>query len=214
MSEEDDLDDLLDQVRDLVMVTTPSGASIKVLTDGEKDYYESIAQRYMADNIFQNIADYQELDRLLIMELMVFRWSQWLAEERDYENEMVNVDEIRKNIIENSKEIRLVKKALGLDKATRDKENAESIGDYIANLRLRAREFGIMRNEQAAAAITMWQALIGEVDFYEGATDDERREFNRTAEDIIAWIRQQDAKFREIDEKFRESSQRYWVREL
>lgn len=196
------------------MVTCPSGATIKVLSDGEKEYYEQIAQRYQADNIFQNITDYQELDRLLIMELMVYRWSQWLSEERDYAGELVNVDEIRKNIIENSKEIRLVKKALGLDKATRDKESAESVGEFIHQLKLRAKEFGIMRNEQAVSAITMWKELIGIITFYHNSTPDERKEFNRTSDDIMQWILDQNEQFEKIDEEFRAGSQTYWVREL
>lgn len=196
------------------MVTCPSGATIKVLSDGEKEYYEQIATRYQADNIFQNITDYQELDRLLIMELMVYRWSQWLSEERDYAGELVNVDEIRKNIIENSKEIRLVKKALGLDKATRDKESAESVGEFIHQLKLRAKEFGIMRNEQAVSAITMWKELIGIITFYHNSTPEERKEFNRTSDDIMQWILDQNEQFEKIDEEFRAGSQQFWIREL
>jgi hypothetical protein len=211
--ETDNLDDLLEQVRDLVMVTCPSGSTIKVLSDSEKDHYEQIAARYLSDNIFQNVTDYQELDRLLIMELMVYRWSQWLSEERDYAGELVNVDEIRKNIIENSKEIRLVKKALGLDKATRDRESSESVSDFIHSLKLRAKEFGIMRNDQAISAITMWKELIGIITFYHGSTDEERREFNRTADDIMQWIFDQNEKFEEIDSAMREN-QKMWVREL
>jgi SHS2 domain-containing protein len=211
---DDELDGLLDEVRSVVVVTSPSGAEIKLLTDAEKEYYEQISERYQSDNIFANVSDLQELDRVLLMELMIYRWSQWLLEEKDYEGELVNVAEIQKNIIEHSKEIRLVKKALGLDKVSREKEHGETVADYIHNLRLRAAEFGVMRNEQAVKAITLWKELEGIYTFYKNCTPDERNEFNCTGDDVLNWIESQFENFDEIDNSFRASSQKYWVRNL
>lgn len=211
---DDSLDDLLEEVRDLVIVSSPSGAEIKLLTDNEKEYYEQISARYQKDNIFTNVSDLQELDRVLLMELMIYRWSQWLLEEKDYFHEPVNVAEIQKNIIEHSKEIRLVKKALGIDKLTREKEHGETVADYIHSLRQRAKEFGIMRNNQAVAAITLLKELQGVIQFHDNCTEDERQEFHVQIDDVLKWIRDQFDKFDEIDAEFRKSSQTYWVREL
>lgn len=214
MSEDEELDDLMDQVKsNVVIVTTPAGAEVKLLTEEEKRHYENLATLYQEHNAFSNISDLQELDRLLTMEIMVYRWTQWLTEERDYENEAVNVADLNKNINDASKEIRLIKKALGIDKATRDRSEETNVAEYISNLRRRAKEFGVMRNKQAVAAITLWKELIGKVDFYEGCDEIERKEFRAQAEDVIHWIRQQDARFNEIDDAFRKE-QTLWVREL
>lgn len=208
---DDEVDDLLDEVRDLVMVVSPAGAEIKVLTEGEKQYYQQISDRYQADNIFSNVSDLQELDRVLLMELMVYRWSQWLLEERDYFNEPVNVADLQKNIQDYSKELRLVKKALGLDKATRDKDHGETVADYIMNLRARAKEFGVVRNEQAVKAITLWKELQGVMTLHKNCTPDEQAEFHCTAAEVIEWIDSKFDEFDEIDAKFRETSQKYWI---
>jgi SHS2 domain-containing protein len=214
MPTDDELDDLLDNVRSAVVVSSPSGAEIKLLTDSEKDYYEQISARYQKDNIFANVSDLQELDRILLMELMIYRWSQWLLEEKDYDGELVNVAELQKNIIEHSKEIRLVKKALALDKVTREKEHGETVADYLHNLRLRAAEFGVMRNEQSVKAITLFKEIQARFTFYKNCTPDERTEFNATADDFFEWLESKFEEFDEIDQAFRETSQRYWIREI
>lgn len=197
-----------------VLVTSPSGAEIKLLTEGEAEYYNQVAARYLSDNIFTNVADIQELDRVLVMETMAYRWSKWLLEERDYFGELVNVQELQKNINEYSKEIRLVKKALGIDKATRDKEHGETVADYLHNLRLRALEMGVVRNEQAAKAIELWMELVGKVTFHKNCTPEERMEFNGSADDVIAWIESKIPEFDQIDEAFRATSQKYWIRKI
>jgi hypothetical protein len=217
---EEDLDSLVEEVGEAIAaipvptVITPSGAEMKLLTEAEKANYEQVSKRYTSDNIFTNISDLQELDRILTMETLCYRWSQWLLEEKDYYGDPVNVADLKKNIEDYSKEVRLVKKALGIDKATREKDHGETVADYINSLRLRAKEFGIVRNEQAVKAITLWQELIGIVTFHLNCSPDERDEFKAHEKDVIAWINSKMDEFNEIDAKFRETSQKYWVREL
>ena len=54
-----------------VDVTTPSGATIKVMNQSEADYYDQVHKRYLTDNKFKNVSDILELDRILVMELCV-----------------------------------------------------------------------------------------------------------------------------------------------
>lgn len=197
-----------------VLVISPSGAEIRLATEAEKDYYEQISARYLKDNILANVSDLQELDRILVAETMCYRWSQWLLEEKDYFGEAVNVSDLQKYIKEHSAEIRLVKKSLGLDKASREKAHGESVADYIHNLRLRAREFGIVRNEQAVKAITLWMELVGVVTFHLNSDEDERTEFHIHEKDVIAWIVSKIPEFDAIDKAFRETSQAYWIRDI
>lgn len=217
---EDNLDELMDAAQEAInsivvpAVTTPSGAALNLLTEQEQDYYESSSAKYQTDNIIINMSDIQELERILLMETLVYRWSQWIAEEKDYFGDPVNVMELQKNIKEYSSEIRLVKKALGIDKATREKEHGETVADYIHNLKLRAQEFGIHRNNQAVAAITLWQELVGVVQFHMGSSPDERNEFHANESDVIKWVVDHIPVFEEIDDEFRKTSQQYWIRDV
>lgn len=215
-----DMDGLMDAVSEAVdkipipTVTSPTGAIVRLLTENEEEFYNQIAKRYLEDNILSNVSDLQELDRILVMETMVYRWSQWLLEERDYFGDAVNVAELQKNIADYSKELRLVKKALGIDKSTREKEHGETVADYIHNLKLRAKEFGVVRNEQSYMAITLWMELIGVITFHLQSTPDERNEFKANEADVIKWIVDAMPRFDQIDKDFRETSQKIWIRDV
>jgi hypothetical protein len=216
----DDLDDLMDAVGaaiDLIPVPVaegPTGAKFTVLTEAEKEYYESSAARYQKDNIFTNISDLRELERILGLETMVYRWTQWSMEEKDYFGDPVNVGDLQKQVKDYSGEIRLIKKSLGIDKATREKDHGETVAEYIANLRRRALEFGFMRNEQSIKAITLWQELVGVVTFHLNSNADERNEFHANESDVIKWVVDHIAEFEAIDRAFRQTSQSLWIREL
>lgn len=196
-----------------ISVSTPTGASVPLLNQDEKDYYERIAQRYLSDNHFTNISDLQELDRVLVLETMSFRWSNWLLEEQDYFGEPIDVVGIQRNLGAYSKEIRDIKKDLGIDKSSRDKDKSDSVADYIEKLRQRAQEFGIVRNEQAVKAITILKEIQGKVQLFLNYDDTERNEFKWHEKDVIDWLISKFEEFDEIDKKFRETSQKYWIRE-
>jgi hypothetical protein len=205
----------MDSYEDPIEVIGPSGAKFQVLNEQEKDYFEDVAQRYLKDNKFTNVTDLQDLDRILTMELMCYRWQQWLTLEVDYFGGSINPEDTRKSIKEYSTEIRLLKKSLGIDKGSRDKDKGESVAAYLEDLRVRAAEFGIMRNDQAAKAITLAQEMIALLTWHDNCTEDERRENDIEAHDLIDWIRSIFMpEFQEIDAKFRETSQKYWIREM
>lgn len=210
--EDESTEDLFSVSSQPVVVTSPAGAELKLLTLGEKQYYDEIARRYLEDNILTNVADLQELDRILVSETMCHRWSQWLLEEKDYFDEPVNVADLQRNIKDHSTEVRQIKKALGFDKATREKDRGSSVADYIHNLRLRAKEFGVMRNNQAIAAITLWKELMGIVTLHKNCTEEERTEFGAHEHDVIEWIIAKGAEFDKIDAEFRETQQKMWIR--
>lgn len=198
-----------------VKVTAPSGAEYDVIGDREKEFYEEVVSRYMSDNKFTNVSDFQDLDRIILYELLSFRWGQWLLNKVDYFGMPIDEEETRKAINDASKENRLLKKALNLDKASRDKERGESVADYLETLKIRAREFGYMRNQQAVMAITLWKELQGIIQLNQNADEQERRELEANFQDIVNWLLD-DAfpRFDEIDENFRATSQKYWVRNI
>jgi len=203
---------------DDILVDTPAGATFPVMNDEERTYFEDITARYLTDNPFTNITDLQDLDKIVCMELLIYRWQNWLSREKDYWDQPVDPAQMQKYINDTSKEVRYLKRNINIDKSSRDKEKAESVATYIHNLGVRAKEFGIMRNEQAIKAITLFKELESLIILYDNTTDDERRDLRDLrvkAEDIFNWIR--DIAIPEmgaIDEKFRQTSQKMWVEEV
>lgn len=196
-------------------VKAPSGSYFFVLTDDEVAYFNDRSKRYTKDNHFVNVTDLQDLDRLLMMELMVWRWGQWLSRESDYDGVGVDSDDLQKQLREYSTEIRQIKKILGIDKVTRDKEKGESVADYLENLRTRAKEFGVMRNTQAVKAITLFKELESLVTLHDNCDERERREQNIQIDDVLSWLREiAFPEMNEIDQKFKDTSQKYWIRSM
>lgn len=195
-------------------VTLPSGAAGLVHED-EVTYFRERSKRYMKDNSFHNISDLQDIDRLLVAELLWFRYGFWLATQRNYWGEQVDEKELHRAIKDLSVEIRALKKSLSLDKETRDKQRGEdSPAAYIVELRRRAREFGYMRERQLDRALELFNELKSKVSLYDNCNEDERVEMGiQTPDKILDWIREEVIpKYDEVDQHFRDNEQKYWIR--
>lgn len=200
-----------------IAVRLPSGATFYVLTQDEAEYLNERVRRYMAENRFINISDHQDIDKMVTFELFVQRWSLWLSRGQDYFGDDIEPSEQRvlaDRISSYSTELRQLKKNLGIDKVTRDRQRGDdSTAAYLDQLRIRAREFGIMRNEQFAKAIELFQQLNALIVVHDNSDELERKEQSVTQEDIFEWIREVALpEFQAIDEQFRGESQRMWVR--
>jgi hypothetical protein len=196
-----------------VDVTTPSGATVKVMNQAEADYYDQVHARYLTDNKFKNVSDILELDRIIIMELMCYRWGIWILAEEDYYGRKINPTEVQKSIETYSREIRGIKKDLGIDKSTRDKDKGDSVAEYIQMLGIRAKEFGITRNEQAAKAIELLMEARALITLYENSSVSERKEFGASMENLIDWFKNRFKEFEQIDSSLRKN-QATWIRDL
>ena len=207
------MDEESDDSEDFVEVTSPSGATVRVMNQEEADHYERISAQYQTDNKFTNISDLLELDRILTFEIASYRWSQWFNRGEDYQGRKISAPDAQKALEFFSKEIRGIKKDLGIDKSTRDRDQGENLASYIQNLGIRAKEFGITRNKQAVAAITLLMEIRSLISLYENSSDSERKEFGATLENLVNWIKEKGDEFDKIDAELRKS-QTYWVREL
>lgn len=201
---------------DGIPVKLPSGAEFKVLTSVEVDYLKDLVKRYLTDNVFKNVSDLQDIDRMLMLEVLVWRYQCWLGRGKDYFDEAIDDRGIRLAVEKFSKEIRDLKKSLGLDKVSRDKAKGEdSVVEYITQLGIRAKEFGVHRETQSAKAIELWMQLRGLVQRHTNCTIDEQREQACTMEDIFEWLHEiAFPEFDKIDQHFKSNNQKYWIRKL
>jgi hypothetical protein len=198
----------------LYQVTSPSGSTINLQNEAEAIYYEQQCSRYTSDNRFTNVSDIEDLSRLLTLEVMVHRWSNWLTQGFDYLAGRVNETELKTNIKEYSVEIRLVKASLGIDRAQREKDKGETVGDYVANLLERAKEFGVSRDEQYAKSVTYLWELISMIKTHDRCDEQERRELDLSDATIVDWVRKTVVpEWDGLNAAFR-ANQKIWINEL
>lgn len=198
----------------LYTVRSPTGSDFNLQTEGEAQWYERQRDQYLQDNRFTNVSDLEDLGRLLTLEIMLYRWTTWLTQGFDYLAARVNETELKNAIKEYSVEIRLVKSSLGIDRAQREKDKGESVGDYVAMLLSRAKEFGIHRDEQYAKAVTFMWELISMIQTHDRCDEAERRELDLTPESIIDWVRTTVLpEWAAMNEAFRKN-QKIWITDL
>lgn len=196
------------------MVKTPSGSSVPLMTQSEVDTYEELAERYQKDNLFKNIADLMELDKLLTLEMMIVRWSNWILRGEDYYGEPINASEIQKNLREYSKATIEIKSSLAIEKKHRDAAMGGTIAGYIENLKRRAKEMGVHRDKQNYEAFNILMDIRSRITLHKNSTPTERTEFEMHAAQILDWIQSLFPKFDELDEHFRENQKIWLVDEL
>lgn len=204
-------------VEDGLPVQLPSGATFKVLTADEVAYVEDRARRYLEDNHFVNVSDFQDVDRMIILEVLCFRWGLFISNQRDYFGDVVDdTGSLRRALHDYSAELRQLKKMLGIDKNTRDKDKGEdSVSVYLENLRARAKEFGVTRERMFDKGMELFQQLRSLITLFDNCDEKERIEEHCTTEDIMDWIRTiAIPEFEEIDNHFRNTSQRSWIRSM
>lgn len=195
-------------------VVGATGTKFDVLADIEVEWWNRARKLYLDQYKFDNIADLQDLDRLLQSELLSFRWGNWLAREADYDSNVIDEKVVRTSLMEKDRELRLLKKHMGMDRKGRVESESQSTADYLAELKRRAKEFGVHRNSQVAKAIDLFmdlKTLIG----LNGRTDDqEQAELGVTEHDIIEWIRETAIpEYEDIDAAFRKN-QTLWIRNM
>lgn len=190
---------------------------IQVQGDGEAEWFERTRDTYLDQLKLTEVTDLQDLDRLLVMELMVYRWTVHVTSGQDYEGDLVDEDQLQKQIKSYSDQISKLKAQMSLTKAQRDAEaNEGSLAAYIANLKARAKAFGINRERELRKALALTHELIAITEAFDRSDEEERRKIGFQSEaEILAWVRDvYIPEFRAIDEYFRDHEQRFWIRSI
>lgn len=197
----------------LIEVTLVSGAVARVMTQQEADWFNESRDRYLEETRFTENTDVQDLDRLLQLELLQFRWNQWLLAGVDYENSLVNENEIAKKLKDQTDSINRLKEQMGLSKKSRD-ASATSVSDRWDDLKRRAKEFGIHRENQLRAALVLMNELSDIVGSYDRSDPEERKKLGFEDEkEIVSWIREtMIPEYSEIDAYFIANQQKMWAR--
>lgn len=197
-------------------VVGASGALYTVLTEEEAEHWNRAREKYLDQYKFDNISDLQDMDRVLVGEVLSFRWGSWLVREADYGGRSIEEqeDKLKKQLIEQGKETRLLKEKMGLNRAHRQDSEQASTADYLQNLLQRAGEFGVHRDTQTAKAVALLLEVFTQVGLYTRTDEEERAHLKINPEDIMKWlIEVAKPEFDAIDDAFREN-QVIWIKDL
>lgn len=197
-------------------VIGPSGADYEVIHDSEVDFWNAARERYLDQFKFENISDLQDLDRVLVGEVLCYRWGTWLTAESDYDGRSIEElqDKLKKQKIDQEKETRILKEKMGLNRAHRQDSSQQNMADYLAQLLRRAKEFGLHRDEQITKAVNLLQEVFVQVGLYYRCDEEERAHLKVNPEDIMQWIMDvAQPEFQAIDDAFRQN-QRLWIKDI
>lgn len=199
-------------------VKLPSGGIFYVWPE-EEGWWNDRVTKYQTEMSYSNVSDLQDLDRILISELLVWRWGIYLTRGATYDNIPVMEDKIQRSIKQHNQEIRQLKIMIGMDRPSREAEKGiDSVPAYLSGLLRRADQFKVHRNEQFYMALRLMNKVLGKVQAHFNSDEKERQEFDLTAEDILEWIRDEiEPEWAELDRKFRqdgEEAQKMWIDDI
>ena len=193
-------------------VTSPTGAELEVPTAADKASYEKRRDDYISVYEIEDPSDLAGLEILLSQELLLGQLQRQMNRGRLDSGATLRPQDMARFVSQsNQLSVRVLqqKKVLGLDLDSRKTERAENPGNYISTLLIRAKEFGVRREDELVRAIDLWKQLQGLVERFDRSNAKERDVVGfRTEADIVEWIRQQFPEFDSIDEAFRQRQAR------
>lgn len=199
-------------------VVSLAGHDLELLTRAEQKFYDTAQRKYLDDNKFTVASDLRALDRLILFETLMYRWSAQLASGRDYDTLLLGPaqeESLRKQMKETAPLIQGLQESLGLTKAARERDT-DTVAGYIARLKVAAKEHGIRRERQLGRAIELCMELFSLAGTYKRSNAEERAKIGfESAEDVVDWITDvMRPAFDEVDQHFREHQQKFWIREI
>lgn len=165
------------------------------------------------------------MDRLLSLEVQNFRVTWFLNAGMDYGGTDFTATEetaLRRAQKETALQISEIQNDLMLTKSQRDKEKHDSVGAYIEQLKVRAKEHGIKREKELGRGLELMHELFAVVGAFQRSNAAERAKLvgvngepMEKAEDVLTYITDYiQVEFKAVDDHFREHQQRFWIREM
>lgn len=202
------------QAPPLIKVSTPTGGEIEVQGPAEEKRYNESLRAYTDGITYTERSDLEDLERVLFMELMCYRWGRWLMAGREYDGTIVNNEnELRRWINDYSTQITKTKESLKLDRKTREGDKSASFEQRWQQLAQHAREMGIMREAQLGRALEIMQGYSAAVRTFDRCDEEERGKIGLPDEKALVQMwRDSMPDFDAIDEYFRTHQQKFWIR--
>jgi hypothetical protein len=198
----------------LCRVTTPTGGAIEVMGTDEEARYQQSLLKYTDGVVYTERSDFEDLERLLFYELMVYRWGRWMMSGREYDGTLItNQNDMRRMVQDYTDRIAKIKENLKLDRKSREGDTGMTFNERYQRLAEHAGKFGIMRNKQSAKAIELMQQIFAIIRAFDRADEEERRKMEMPNEAaVLQLVRDVMPDFDAVDAHFRANDQSMWIR--
>lgn len=174
--------------------------------------------RYLTDYQWTAANDFRAIDRLLLLEVQMFRIQDFLTRGTDYQDVDFSPGEqtdLRRAQKEIGMQISVLQNELGLTKSQRDKDAHDSVGAALTALKVRAKEHGVKREKELGRALELMHELFAVVGAFQRSNKAERGKLGmETPDQVLKWIQEYvEVEFKAVDGYFREHQQRFWIRD-
>lgn len=184
-------------------VELPGGGELELSTADETVMWNETRNRYIRDFKIQKQNDLVQLGAILSLQLLLYRAQRELSDPKKIAGAVAMIEKC-------SEGIRKGEKALGIDRATREKGGQHTVADYLATLKKSAYMKGVHLSDrvkayEAMAMETRWKIRLlrnGDVEdkAYHGLSeksiiDGLEKELNRLEELDKTWAKEKGALF-------------------
>lgn len=181
--------------RSSLEVQLPAGGRLSLSSKDEVIMWDETSKRYIADYGLKKANDLLQLGGILSQALMMYRAQKDLA---DPERAMVAQATIKLA----SDEIRKAEKALGVDKATREKGGQHTVADYVKQLKRAAHSKGVRISERVLVYEKVMMEAKWRIRVLRNGDVEDRGYHRVTADSIIDWFEQELAAIEDQDKKW------------
>lgn len=210
-------------------VSLPAGGKLVLHTQDEVDMWEQAAARYTKEYRLTKPNDLVLLGAILTQNLALFRCQQQINgmhPEFDAaglptgryvkikDQKATDRSMAQKLIIEASKEIRELEKALGIDKKTREAGGAHNIADYISNLKKAAHQYGVHISKRMKAYEDVVMEARWKIRLLRNGDAEDRQVHDISEGKIVDWLEEELKKLEDMDKEFAKEKGRVFVGKL
>lgn len=178
-------------------VELPGGSTLKLDTADEVELWNTATERYLDDYAINKQNDKVLLGAVLAQQLIMFRAQRRLTDPSDKVRATAG-----SSIAKASDQIRELEKALGIDKATREKGGQHTIASYVTLLKRAAHEKGIHIAERVKAYEKFNMELRWRVRLLRNGDAEDRQYHDISEKSIVAFCERNLAELEEADKKW------------
>lgn len=175
-----------------LLVDLPGGGQLELLNPGEVSMWNEASKRYQSDYHLTKQNDLILLGALLSQVLMMYRAQRELVDPDKMMNALATIKLA-------SEEIRKGEKALGIDKATREKGGAQTVADYVKRLKRAGFEKGVRISERVLEYEKVMMEARWKLRLLRNGDIEDRDYHKITEASICAWLEVELAKIEEKD---------------
>lgn len=177
-------------------VELPHGGKLPVRDEHEVVMWNSTMRRYIADYKLTKANDLVLLGSILSQILAMYRAQRDLADPKKAASAQVVITKA-------AGEVRAGEKALGVDKASREKGGQQTLADYLQNLKKAAYEKGVHISERVTEYERVMMEARWKIRLLRNGDPEDRAYHHISEKAIINWLEQELATLERKDKQWR-----------